>query len=143
MITSNDNINDNTKYVQGKMITKSSKFLRYHFPLYIFCAIIYVIIFRVLSFSLEHIWCYHLCYHLMLSFIVIISPSFFPWKRDTLGLSPSWCRISYVENFIIFWWSKCYHFDLLDGIIFHGVYVIIFEVLDVIILESLMLSFWV
>ncbi len=79
MITSNDNINYNTKYVQGKMITlkKTSRpsklitftpwkkndntlynqndninefknenvlsFLRYHFPLYIFCVIIYVI----------------------------------------------------------------------------------------------------
>ncbi len=74
--------------------------------LYIFCVIIFVIIFRVLSvmlsfddhfsrsanviifmlsFSLVHILCYHLCYHLMLSFIVIISPLFsFSWKRDTL-----------------------------------------------------------
>jgi hypothetical protein len=80
------------------MITQNmykAKFLRHHFPLYIFCAIINVIILRVLSFvlsfnviifhgqqmlsfSLEHILCYHLCYHLMLSFIVIISPSFFP-----------------------------------------------------------------
>ncbi len=76
--------------------------------MYIFCVIIYVIIFRLLSFcyhlmlsffmvskcylfmlsfSLVHTVGYHLCYHLMLSFIVIISPLFsFSWKRDTLPL---------------------------------------------------------
>jgi hypothetical protein len=43
-----------------------------------------VIIF-VLSFFLEQHGCYHLCYHLMLSFFVIISPLFsFSWKCDTL-----------------------------------------------------------
>ncbi len=63
----------------------------YYFPLYIFCVIIYVIIYvidviifhgqQMLSFL-----CYHLCYHLMLSFIVIISPLFsFSWKHNTLG----------------------------------------------------------
>ncbi len=78
-------------------------FLCYHFPLYIFCVVIYVIFFRVLSFmlsfnviiyhgqqmlsfSLEHILCYHLCYHLMLSFIVIIFNFFLParlkWTRQ-------------------------------------------------------------
>jgi hypothetical protein len=32
--------------------------------------------------------CYHLCYHLMLSFFVIVSPLFsFSWKRDTLNFS--------------------------------------------------------
>jgi hypothetical protein len=42
----------------------------------------------MLSFSLVHILCYHLRYHLMLSFIVIISPLFsFSWKRDTLDLN--------------------------------------------------------
>ena len=39
----------------------------------------------VLSFFLVPVGCYHLCYHLMLSFFVIISPLFsFSWKRDTL-----------------------------------------------------------
>ncbi len=43
-----------------------------------------VIIF-VLSFFLVQHGCYHLCYHLTLSFFVIISPLFsFSWKRDTL-----------------------------------------------------------
>ncbi len=43
-----------------------------------------VIIF-VLSFFLVQDGCYHLCYHLMLSFFVIISPLFsFSWKHDTL-----------------------------------------------------------
>ncbi len=43
-----------------------------------------VIIF-VLSFFLVQDGCYHLCYHLMLSFFVIISSlSYFSWKRDTL-----------------------------------------------------------
>jgi hypothetical protein len=42
----------------------------------------------MLSFFLVTVGCYHLCYHLMLSFIVIISPLFsFSWKRDTLLLS--------------------------------------------------------
>ncbi len=69
------------------------------FSLVYICVIIYVIIWCyhflrsaniiifMLSFSLVHILCYHLCYHLMLSFIVIISPLFsFSWKRDTLVL---------------------------------------------------------
>ncbi len=39
----------------------------------------------MLSFFLVPVGCYHLCYLLMLSFIVIISPLFsFSWKRDTL-----------------------------------------------------------
>jgi hypothetical protein len=62
LITRNDNINDNTKYLQGKMITPFNviifqgqqllSFLCYHFPMYIFCVIIYVIIFRALSFMI-------------------------------------------------------------------------------------------
>jgi hypothetical protein len=44
---------------------------------------------------------------------------------------------TYVENLTIFLWCKCYHFELLDVIIFHGVPVIIFEVLGVFILEVL------
>ncbi len=44
---------------------------------------------------------------------------------------------SYVENLTIFLWCKCFHFELLDVIIFHGVPVIIFEVLGVFILEVL------
>ncbi len=68
-------------------------FLCYHFPLYIFCVIIYVIIWcyhfswsanviiLMLSFFLIPVGCYHLCYHLILSFIVIISPLFsFSWE---------------------------------------------------------------
>ncbi len=46
---------------------------------------IYVIIFhgqQMFSFSLEHILCYHLCYHLMLSFNVIISPPFQPGSLE-------------------------------------------------------------
>ncbi len=43
-------------------------FLCYHFPLYIFCVIIYIII-----------W----CNHLLLSFPPFFS---FSWKRDTLHL---------------------------------------------------------
>ncbi len=43
---------------------------------------------------------------------------------------------SYVENLTIFLWCKCYHFELLDVIIFHGV-LVIFEVLGVFILEVL------
>jgi hypothetical protein len=43
------------------------------------------VIILVLSFFLVQHGCYHLCYHLMLSFFVIISPLFsFSWKRDTL-----------------------------------------------------------
>jgi hypothetical protein len=39
----------------------------------------------MLSFFLVPVGCYHLCYHLMLSFIASISPPFsFSWKRDTL-----------------------------------------------------------
>jgi hypothetical protein len=42
------------------------------------------VIIVVLSFFLVQDGCYHLCYHLMLSFFVIISPLFsFSWKRDT------------------------------------------------------------
>jgi hypothetical protein len=65
MITSNDNINDNTKYVQMlSLITVSNC---YHF---------YVIIFHctyfVLSFMLSFLGCYHLCYHFSQSANVII-----------------------------------------------------------------------
>jgi hypothetical protein len=89
MITSNDNINDNTlkldntKYVQGKMITPFNviifpgqqmlSFLCHHFPIYILCVIIYVIIFRVLSFMISFdVIIFH--GQQMLSFYVIIFP---------------------------------------------------------------------
>ncbi len=40
--------------------------------------------------NVTHNGCYHLCYHLMLSFFVIISPLFsFSCKRDTLTNKPS------------------------------------------------------
>ncbi len=81
MITSNDKINDNTKYVQEKMIMcknyNALSFLKAW----------------TLSFFLVHILCYHLCYHLMLSFFVIISHLLcFSWKRDTLFSSHNACR---------------------------------------------------
>ncbi len=51
-----------------------------------------VIIF-VLSFFLVQDECYHLFYHLMLSFFVIISPLFsFSWKRDTLNNVLKWTQ---------------------------------------------------
>ncbi len=66
-----------------------------------YCVIIYVRIYFMLSFDvikfanviifvlssfLKQDGCYYLCYHLMLSLFVIISPLFsFSWKRDTLG----------------------------------------------------------
>ncbi len=57
------------------------------------------VIIYVLSFFLEQLGCYHLCYHLMLSFFVIISPLFsFSWKCDTLQ-PYKYC--SHSESFLI------------------------------------------
>ncbi len=61
----NDNINDNTKYLQ--MLSFFTVSNCYHF---------YVIIFPctyfVLSFTLSVLGYYHLCYHMMLSFFTVI-----------------------------------------------------------------------
>ncbi len=64
-----------------------------------------VIIF-VLSFFLVQHGCFHLCYHLMFSFFVLISPLFsFSWKRDTLvrpcTLVCSWCDACLVDKYCI------------------------------------------
>jgi magnesium-transporting ATPase (P-type) len=55
MITSNDNINDNTLKMITYMITQNMS------KCYHFSGSAIVIIF-ILSFSLVHILCYHLCY---------------------------------------------------------------------------------
>jgi hypothetical protein len=53
-------------------------FLCYHFPLYIFCVIIHVIIFRMLSFMLSFDVITYLVLSFMLSFDVIIYCYHFP-----------------------------------------------------------------
>jgi hypothetical protein len=63
MITSNDNINDNTLKMITYMIPQNMS------KCYHFSRSAIVIIF-MLSFSLVHILCYHFCYHLMLSFML-------------------------------------------------------------------------
>ncbi len=118
----NDNINDNTKYVQGKMITP----LMLSFFTVSSCYHFYVIIFQctylVLSLMLSFLGCYHLCY-LMLSlftvskcyhFYVIIFPS-------------TYFVLSFMLSFDVI--IYCYHFPLSflghaifeDVIIFHDV----------------------
>jgi hypothetical protein len=93
-------------------------FTSYHFFNYLLGCIILlsfgVIIFHrlqnviifVLSFFLVHVGCYHLCYHLMLSFFVIISPLLsFSWKRDTLVKSADLpCHFN-IENYNFPEWS--------------------------------------
>jgi hypothetical protein len=100
----------------------------YHFPLYIFCVIIYVLIFRVLSFILSfdviifhcqqmlsflfyhfplYIFCVIIyviiwCYHLLLSFPPLF---YFSWKRDTL------LCITSLGTRIVYWSGRTDHKD--------------------------------